>query len=63
VFRRLDRAAAALNPILTLLAIGLAVIDLIGLCSVLDQKYANAVSWTCSSPRAARSPLGGSDGY
>jgi hypothetical protein len=42
---RLDRAAAALNPFLMLITIGLVLIDLIGLCASLDRKYATGGFW------------------
>ena len=47
---RLDSAAAALNPILTLVTIGLVLIDLIALISLLERKYVTA-SWPCSSEK------------
>ena len=55
LFGQLGRAAAALNPILTLITIGLVLIDLICFCSLLERQYATGTSWACSSDTA--SPL------
>jgi len=62
LFRRLDHAAAALNPILTLITIGLVLIDLIGLCSLLNRRYTIATFWTCSSQVASPRTSGQGNG-
>jgi hypothetical protein len=55
LFGRLEHVAVTLNPIPTLITIGLAVIDLIFFCSLLQRQYATGASWACSSE--AVSPL------
>ncbi len=55
LFGRLNHAAATVNPILTLITIGLVLIDLIFFCSLLQRQYATGISWACSSE--AVSPL------
>lgn len=49
LFGRLDHAAATLNPILTLVTIGLLLINLIFFCSLLQRQYASGISWACSA--------------
>lgn len=50
------------DPFLTLITIGLLLIDLIGLCSLLDREYASAASLGCSAEMASSRITAQSDG-
>jgi hypothetical protein len=57
-FRRLDRAAAALNPILTIIAIGLVILDIICVFSLVLPLGRTYPSPDLTGSSAARPALG-----